>query len=468
MASAEGTFFVSLHLSSQDELWRSDGTAAGTSRVTVSPDLRQLAAAGRRLFFTASTPETGTELWKTDGTPEGTSQVADLTPGAASTPFGAFAALGETLFFTAGDTHVGFSLWKSDGTAGGTSVIKSFTPGLEARGLNAVNGRLVLSFASVDTDGGELWASDGTQDGTVLLSDARLIGAVAETQGRLYLGGPVVNGAPSKLWKTDGTPEGTSELERTFFFGNSIVRCCSLENVEHVGAAGKIFLRQSFQSWPGGPQPSPERTYSLREFNPEDQQPEAEISGGVNAIASVNDQFLVSASETAFFWRRASDGMGGQVELPSTVRSPIRLFPSGEHLFFVPDDGVIGDEVWATHLACMTDHTPPQIQCPERVAVETTNSEGAAVSYPPATATDDQSSELEITYSEPSGSVFPIGVTTVTARTQDEAEQAAFCTFEVEVRKKAGSCGCTTPLVSALPWGALLLLVPLAARRRGA
>src|SRR5262249_50722368 len=61
-----------------------------------------LTVVGDRVFFAASTPETGNELWMTDGTPEGT-VVFDLIPGpAGSFPMG-LTAVGGTLFFTARD-----------------------------------------------------------------------------------------------------------------------------------------------------------------------------------------------------------------------------------------------------------------------------------------------------------------------------------------------------------------------------
>lgn len=92
------------------------------------------------LFFTANDGVHGQELWKSDGTAEGTSMVIDLTPGSASTQFSygsspisycEFLAVNNLLFFTArtpstsGSTF-DHSLYVTDGTAEGTSAVLTF------------------------------------------------------------------------------------------------------------------------------------------------------------------------------------------------------------------------------------------------------------------------------------------------------------------------------------------------------
>ncbi|WP_224365352.1 HYR domain-containing protein [Hyalangium versicolor] len=466
MASAEGTLFVSLHLSAREELWRSDGTPTGTVLVKAASNLEKLTAAGQTLFFTESTPETGQELWKSDGTPEGTSLVVDLTPGAASTPFSRFASLGDTVFFTVGDANPGVTLWKSDGTADGTTVFKSFAPGISVPWLDTVHGRLV--FELVGTPHGELWGSDGTEAGTHLLSDETFWEPVATTQDHLYLAS---SGAGNRMWTTDGTLEGTRKLERSYLSSFSIIHVGIYRDDQLVGAAGRIFVLQSFQPWSAGPSPAPYWEYSLHAFDPETKDPSTPLTGGLSGITSVNDQVFISASNQALFWHEASDGREGQVALPAGIFAPRRLFPAGKHLFFLPKDGEGREqEVWSMRLACLTDHAPPTIQCPERVVVESQDAEGAAVSYPPATATDDQSAAPEIRYDVPSGSLFPVGVTTVTATAEDELEQQASCSFEVEVRQAAdepppASYSCNASPVSAA-WLALLGLALWAPRRQ--
>jgi ELWxxDGT repeat protein len=69
------------------------------------------------LFFSATTADYGTELWKSDGSLAGTQLVKDIAPAtASSSPANLFRA-GTSLYFT---INSGTQLWKSDGTAQGT------------------------------------------------------------------------------------------------------------------------------------------------------------------------------------------------------------------------------------------------------------------------------------------------------------------------------------------------------------
>ena len=70
------------------KLWRSDGTASSTYRLTnLDPEFsggaspRHLAASGGRLYFAGYTEGAGWELWTSDGTPAGTTMVKDIWVG---------------------------------------------------------------------------------------------------------------------------------------------------------------------------------------------------------------------------------------------------------------------------------------------------------------------------------------------------------------------------------------------------
>jgi ELWxxDGT repeat protein len=76
---------------------------------------------GGTVFFTASDLfTTGRELWKSDGTDAGTVLVKDITPGPVSTDIASLTAVGNTLFFL---TDSNKSLWKSSGSAAGTVLV---------------------------------------------------------------------------------------------------------------------------------------------------------------------------------------------------------------------------------------------------------------------------------------------------------------------------------------------------------
>ncbi len=102
-------FFIAYDSVNGEELWRSDGTVAGTVAVADIRSASRLTAVGNTLFLTARDGLNGQELWKSNGTAAGTVLVKDIRPGF----YGSFpqnlTAVGNTLFFTAGSRE----LWKS-------------------------------------------------------------------------------------------------------------------------------------------------------------------------------------------------------------------------------------------------------------------------------------------------------------------------------------------------------------------
>src|SRR2546422_436501 len=87
----------------------------------------ELVSVNGTLFFAAVADDThGSELWKSDGTAAGTALVKDILPGAASSyPFRLANVNGTLLFWANFEAH-GPELWMSDGTAAGTLLVKAF------------------------------------------------------------------------------------------------------------------------------------------------------------------------------------------------------------------------------------------------------------------------------------------------------------------------------------------------------
>jgi ELWxxDGT repeat protein len=109
------------------DLWKTDGTAAGTVVVKSLPLTVGLTNApvvsGGSVFFQGCTSTNGCELWKTDGTSAGTVLVKDIRPGSSSSGPIQLTDVNGTLFFAANDGATGLELWKSDGTAAGTALV---------------------------------------------------------------------------------------------------------------------------------------------------------------------------------------------------------------------------------------------------------------------------------------------------------------------------------------------------------
>ncbi len=198
-----GLFYYLERDQPQGRVWlgKSDGTAAGTVTITeVTTDAPSaygqgssfLEAVDGKLYFdfyyNYSPGESGffhnLELWRSDGTAAGTGFVTKLVQGSGQNSFlRAHTFVGNTLYFTYFDTDVSnvdnYVLYRSTLTAPAEPVytLSSLTPGppYGQRGpyqpyLTDVNGTLYLT-ANLNGKGMELWKSDGTTDGTQLVAD---------------------------------------------------------------------------------------------------------------------------------------------------------------------------------------------------------------------------------------------------------------------------------------------------------
>jgi ELWxxDGT repeat protein len=199
------------------ELWKSDGTSAGTTLITTltnPPPLSggsapaKFTAMGNKLFFIMGKTN-GRELWSCDGTAAGTMEVADIAPGSTggldNKPI--FAHNGK-IYFSGASNGYNFELFASDGTAGGTSMVKEICAGVN-NGSNpghwiVYNNELYFK-ANNGTDDG-LWKTDGTSAGTVLISLGGFNSPVIFKNAICFTRGP-------GLWKTDGTTSGTQLLK---------------------------------------------------------------------------------------------------------------------------------------------------------------------------------------------------------------------------------------------------------------
>ncbi len=276
----EQLFFTTYDLESGRELWVSDGTQAGTSRVKdiakglASSDPQSLTALHGRLYFTADDGILGRELWISDGTEAGTSRVADIRPGTEGASPELLTTVGNAVYFTADDGIHGLELWRwragtspaqrmaeivpgpiasrpdnltarngelwftaDDGDAG--RALFSFSgdevqrvaglgvPGSEPKLVSPALMEERLLFTTVDEDAGwALWSSDGTETGTAPISEIRP-GSLGSFPERLLRGSNtlyfVTNGFTGEgtLWRSDseeGTPRPVTGPELNVHF----------------------------------------------------------------------------------------------------------------------------------------------------------------------------------------------------------------------------------------------------------
>jgi ELWxxDGT repeat protein len=225
MATPTTLYFTKLDAFTGEELWKTDGTAAGTrivldicpgfcSSVSNFGDDVPYAVLGETLYFVADDGVHGRELWRTDGTPAGTTLVSDILPGLLPSNPLSLVELGGALLMTATDGASGRELWRSDGTPAGTARVADIAPGPSSGAffatLNRAGGEVFFAAHRL-LDGLELWKSDGTGAGTVRVGDIAP-GPSSSSPQRFAAAGPRVffaandGSTGTELWAVDVRP----------------------------------------------------------------------------------------------------------------------------------------------------------------------------------------------------------------------------------------------------------------------
>jgi ELWxxDGT repeat protein len=191
------------------QLWRSDGTAAGTVRLPdiipgLSLDAQALTSLGSRLLLWNAFPFSDSQkgLWATDGTAAGTQRLSNVT---LLFFFSDPLEVGGVLYFVGGDGHADL-LWRTDGTAEGTYPLRDHDGQTIPRPaiMTVFDGKLYFIASEL---GATLWQSDGTPQGTFPLrqSDPGQPGSLdlAVAGSRLFFRGfdPATG---SELWAIGG------------------------------------------------------------------------------------------------------------------------------------------------------------------------------------------------------------------------------------------------------------------------
>ena len=219
-------FFSGVGNAASTRLWRSNGSAGGTTMVKEFAQSGSLTPSsgfgfiGTTAYFGERTTAEGTELWKSDGTAAGTVLVADAVSGTGSLDPRSLFSFGNMVLFTGTDPQHGRELWKSDGTAAGTVLLSDIKAGPASTfGANtyftAALGR-VFFVANDGSSGSELWVTDGTPAGTKIVKD--LTPGAANTVmllGDVYAGAlwfSAFDGVVPGLYRTDGTEAGTTKV----------------------------------------------------------------------------------------------------------------------------------------------------------------------------------------------------------------------------------------------------------------
>lgn len=219
------------------ELYTDDGTDGGPMLLMdIKPGGESGTSGGIRLgneyLFTADDGFNGAELWKTDGTTAGTHLVKNI--GQQPVSFGSHPSyptlIGDSVFFVAsgrqspgvdGDNEV----WIADQANRRVRLLKDINPGrkgqprdLDPQFISV--GDTVYFIATTEQHGSELWKTNGTDEGTSLVMDIHPGGASSffarpltqqlfAVEDQLFF---VVGETHQQLWKTKGRPEDTVQV----------------------------------------------------------------------------------------------------------------------------------------------------------------------------------------------------------------------------------------------------------------
>jgi ELWxxDGT repeat protein len=211
------------------ELWKSNGTTATTVKITDMTtatlrhyELRPYAMTGGIYYFGLEDGTHGFEMWRTNGTASGTFMIEDLRSGDTSFPMeydiASAAAFQSVLYFSARDNAGVWALFKTGSTAG--SAVKLRDLNGPAMVLVPLSNTLIALTHGPD---GRLhvWGSDGTTEGTeyqkslgtttdyvdpVVINDVMYFNTSNNTYESEY---SLVPAANESMWRSDGTACGT-------------------------------------------------------------------------------------------------------------------------------------------------------------------------------------------------------------------------------------------------------------------
>jgi ELWxxDGT repeat protein len=166
------------HTDATGKLFSTDGTPEGTYIQDLGGNILELTPFNGLIYFLCDE-----QLWKPDGTPAGTALVYTFDSISSITAPRIAVANGRMLIKAAG-AGTGQEFFISDGTTAGTQLLKDINPGIGAATVRATSifpfgSRFFFSATNGITSG--LWTSEGTADGTVMMADASPYALIDDT-----------------------------------------------------------------------------------------------------------------------------------------------------------------------------------------------------------------------------------------------------------------------------------------------
>ena len=155
------------------------------------------------------------------------------------------------------------------------------------------------------------------------------------------------------------------------------------------------------------------------------------VVGLLQMPADVTVEATSAAGAVVDFAATADDTLGGPVAVTCDPASG-STFPLGSTTVVCTGTDASGDQVVDSFKVTVVDTTAPVLHLPADLTVRATSAAGALVDFS-ATAEDAVDGAVAVTCDPASGSVFPIGSTTVDCRASDAAGNTVSGSFTVTV-----------------------------------
>jgi len=321
------------------DLWRTDGTAAGTFPIT-PPGFRIETSQAVQVFgdvgyFTAEDSDLGEELWVTDGTRSGTRLVADVDPGPPGSQPDRFTSFVGHLVFEA-RVEGNLVLYASDGTESGTQpLIEAFPFLLGARLLDVETQGIALFQKNDPSSHAEIWATDGTEAGTHLVLGGLAFLSDFSASGGRFLFRAGASFETQAIYLSDGTSAGTHPVATDLALRSDLVR------LQAVG--GRFVFSASRLEDPSHPalwatDGTPEGTRPLLETASAFDQPRTATAFG--------SRLLLAGGSRVWSTDGTPEGTAIELETGSAAQAPLPVV-AGERAFYPWTTEETGTELWA-------------------------------------------------------------------------------------------------------------------------
>lgn len=162
---------------------------------------------GQLLFYGVLKDGQGFKILKTDGTSGGMAQVRDTYIPTFSANPEMFVRAGSLLYMRSMGDYTYEDVSRTDGTSAGTFTLKRFDHVIDIKAVNETAFIVGVTFSGK----WQLFRSDGTTTGTTLIKQIPRGSSLVQANDLLYF-----FDSSNVLWKSDGTPEGTVRVKQFY------------------------------------------------------------------------------------------------------------------------------------------------------------------------------------------------------------------------------------------------------------